>query len=892
MRVIRATVRIIRWLTSLAVLAAFLAGTPYLLFRFTGTPLPRSAPSWRALQSFLVSPLTDSAIIRVLADAVWLLWIIFALSVIIEAAALVLGRSAPRIPGIAPVQALAAAIVGATIITFFSSVQTRSLAPPLAAQPIATATPSPGPVGGTATNEPVLSVNTTAVTRPREAAPQAQHRPRIHRVTEGETLWGISTLHVPDPGNEQEIYRYSNEIYQLNVGKPQPDGEKLENPDLIKPGWVLLLPAQPGGHAQAAGHRHPPAHSPAARRSESPETPTNPSPGRAASPTPRPSPQHKTAVQSKQGGQNPAPRHDGAVDLPSGTIIAGSLAAAIALAVAAGRMYRRRWRRPEPVPGTAPADPPPGPALRQVLQTRQPGLEDNPCELEPNGLPRRTGPSGETVPAAIRDDGTNVDLDLARAPGTGITGSGADAAVRALAVSLLARRTSHQDQVMFCGARAREALSPDGDVPGLSQLPPDDALGQLEAEILHRRRLLDAADIDTLDDYRVTDPDEPLPTIVAIADPGETDSARLTAVLELGQPLGVTAILLGTWPTGANIEVADDARVTQASEHLSELEGARMYQLAPSESSEVLAALAAADGGDQPQDEPETPPRPLAATPPESDRDGGPDRAAELSVLGVFQLLAGSEVIAKGMRRKAAELLTYLAVHPDGATTPVLLDTLWPDTSPERAGPLLHAATTNVRSLLRTATGTPEAPFIVRVGDHLRIDTHVIGCDLWRFRSALAGAAEAPDDASRRATLESAVALWRGDLADGMDPLWIEEHRETLRRDAVDALALIATLSENDEPEHALAVLERAITIDRYQEALYQRIMTIQAALGRKDAARRTYQLLETRLVDLEVEPDESTASLLTQILNGEHPGNPSTKIILPNGSIRFPRPR
>lgn len=293
-----------------------------------------------------------------------------------------------------------------------------------------------------------------------------------------------------------------------------------------------------------------------------------------------------------------------------------------------------------------------------------------------------------------------------------------------------------------------------------------------------------------------------------------------------------------------------------------------MFQLAPGEAAELLAPLATASDAARPSDPAAGQPRllPAPATEPEPD-----DLATHLSILGPFQLHAGGELIAKGLRRKAAELLTYLAVHRDGATSEAILEALWPDTAIERAAPILHAATANIRKILRDVTGVPEAGFIVRVGEHLRIDAHLVDVDLWRFQAELASAARAPDDEARQASLCAAADLWRGDLADGIDAVWIEEFRETLRRDGVDTLARLAQLSEHQTPEQALAFLERAISIDRYQEALYRRIMRTQAHLGRPDAVRRTYQLLESRLTELEAEPDEATAQLLRQLLHSRN---------------------
>lgn len=59
-----------------------------------------------------------------------------------------------------------------------------------------------------------------------------------YRVDAGDTLWEIAAEELGDP------LRYA-EIVDLNVGRPQPDGEALQDPDLIRPGWVLELPATP-----------------------------------------------------------------------------------------------------------------------------------------------------------------------------------------------------------------------------------------------------------------------------------------------------------------------------------------------------------------------------------------------------------------------------------------------------------------------------------------------------------------------------------------------------------------------------------------------------------------------------------------------------------------------
>jgi len=64
-------------------------------------------------------------------------------------------------------------------------------------------------------------------------------------VAPGDTLWDVAAEHLGDGS------RYP-EIVALNAGVPQPDGDTLTNPDLIRPGWILTLPSAAAGTAMAS----------------------------------------------------------------------------------------------------------------------------------------------------------------------------------------------------------------------------------------------------------------------------------------------------------------------------------------------------------------------------------------------------------------------------------------------------------------------------------------------------------------------------------------------------------------------------------------------------------------------------------------------------------------
>ena len=71
------------------------------------------------------------------------------------------------------------------------------------------------------------------------------------------------------------------QIFNLNVGRLQPNGERLENPRVIEPGWILQLPADAAGPGVRFGPLPGPAPSPTASASHRPSRP-----GSAGAPAP------------------------------------------------------------------------------------------------------------------------------------------------------------------------------------------------------------------------------------------------------------------------------------------------------------------------------------------------------------------------------------------------------------------------------------------------------------------------------------------------------------------------------------------------------------------------------------------------------------------------------
>ena len=292
--------------------AVLLAGLPWGLGRLAGSPLPGHWPGWQQVREFWASPLSGGTAITVLAGAAWLLWAVFAVAVIAEVTAAACGRPVPRLPAIAPVQALAATLAGTVVITALHLPRTaaRAAQPPHAVLTATVTTAGPVLPGGAAAGGDLPGIAGrfpgNAGDRPRiswldaarAAGTSGRARPddRVHTVVAGDNLWDLARTYL---GSGDRWH----EIYDLNRGRPQPGGGTLTDPARIYPGWDLLIPAagphpphgrgNPPGASRPARHparrRRPPAAHPARPAARTRRAAPRPPGGRAhASTSPRP----------------------------------------------------------------------------------------------------------------------------------------------------------------------------------------------------------------------------------------------------------------------------------------------------------------------------------------------------------------------------------------------------------------------------------------------------------------------------------------------------------------------------------------------------------------------------------------------------------------------------
>ncbi|WP_425759426.1 AfsR/SARP family transcriptional regulator [Micromonospora sp. DT231] len=558
---------------------------------------------------------------------------------------------------------------------------------------------------------------------------------------------------------------------------------------------------------------------------------------------------------------------------------------------------------PDPSPGI---DPPPDEAVVDADSDPADAADDETSKLTAH----------ETQPPIPAPDRPLI--EVWPSAGLGLIGPGAEAAARGVLVSALAAGgpddPNSRHHVVIAADTLATLLGTTtatlADTPrmtitsGLS-----DALTLIEEQTLHRARMCGDYEVDTIADLRDRDLiAEPVPpTMLIAARTAAHERTRIAALLTQGHRLDIHGVLLGAWPDGDTVLVAEDGSTSiikhDAKQHSCPSAVGRMSVINRSETTDLLRLLAESHTG-EPQ-----PPAPAQHTPldrlvgaahapnptPENSaaaylperRDhagnephpAGDDRPSSTGGRVDVRVLGGARIVdmdtTTPLRAKALELLVYLVVQDGDAAQDNILDDLLPDAPASKAPHRLHTYVSALRKTL-VRTGGP-ATYLTHPSRRYALNRDVLDTDLWRMRAALRDAALATTDADRTAALQRAVDAYDGTLADGFDYEWIEAYREGIRRQALDAhLALAAA---TPDPTQALTVLEAAMRHDPYAEATYHQAMRAHAALGHLEQVRSLRRALTRRLDEIDADPSEDTLRLADQLIADLRRQTPTGKL-------------
>jgi TolB-like protein/Tfp pilus assembly protein PilF len=236
--------------------------------------------------------------------------------------------------------------------------------------------------------------------------------------------------------------------------------------------------------------------------------------------------------------------------------------------------------------------------------------------------------------------------------------------------------------------------------------------------------------------------------------------------------------------------------------------------------------------------------------------------AAELTLLGGFEVrLAGRVVDLPGQKDRA--LLAILALSPGAVhSRDKLASLLWGERGDQQARDSLKHGLTRLRQCLQPVTPAP----IVADRQSVRLDAAGVTSDVATFERLLGGGTQE--------TLEQAIALYRGDLLDGIglrDPAfedWLLVERQRLRHRAEGALTeLIVQSLATGALERAAAAARRLLSLDPLRESACRALMQTHAERGETAQALKVYETLRDRLHrELAVKPEAETTRLYESI--------------------------
>ena len=861
---------VIRPVRATVATVVFLAGAPALLVSLDGNPL-RRWPSWTQVVAWFDQPnerFTSTVLAGAAVWAVWLLWAVLALLLIAELIALATRWRIPVLRLPAPLHRLVFGLAGtaAIAVTSVGQLNTGGVRPPAAVDAAeAVAVPQQALAQGPA----LIQVGNTRY---------------LYTVERHDTLSKIAKQWLGDAGRWPEICRMNKHRHFLQVGGT------LRDCDLIYPGWELRLPAdaqppqtaipgrprspRPGTVAPSPPPSNPPEapqpadpptpenHETAATpRSSSPTTPTAPDSG-----SPTDAPTRPSSSPEADGAQRPQDAdHQRGLQLTSAEWLPWSLAAAIS--AAAALVWRQRRRR----------------------YTGDPH-DDPPTHLPPSVAElRRAVARNPELPHP--DDGAPV-AALVPLPsgGVGLVGDGAAPAARATLVAALASGDpQHPDargEVVIDAATLTTLLGTE--MTTVSSWPRlhitdtlDDALTTIETQLLHRSRLLD--------EQTLTDPDEQqqpktpeaevLPPVVLIAEtPAVAAAARVKAALAAGASRQVFGVLLSEWHSGVTIDVAPDGHTTLISGQLTEPLPPRLPVLEPTTTIQTLTTLREAQTGEPPATtSPAVPATVIALHTSRNDAASQDQPAAtatpSAAVVGKAQLrVLGPPRIeditkpGRPLRAKALELAVFLACHPDGVTTRDIGEYLEPDARLSQADQRVHTNASNLRHVLgRAGTAETKNAYVIKTSGRYRLDPTTVDVDVWALRDLMRRATIATG-VRRHELLTAACELYDAPLAEGKDYEWLQPHRETVRRWGTEAHLLLAEDLLKPDPQAASDLLNQAVALDRYNEALYTKAMHARHALGDADGIRTLLRALTRVLADLDAQPSEDTIALAARL--------------------------
>lgn len=227
----------------------------------------------------------------------------------------------------------------------------------------------------------------------------------------------------------------------------------------------------------------------------------------------------------------------------------------------------------------------------------------------------------------------------------------------------------------------------------------------------------------------------------------------------------------------------------------------------------------------------------------------------------------------RGGLPKTPEFLLYLLVQGQegGCRWSDVSAAIWPDLEPEKASRFFHQTLKRLRDVIF------EAPdYIVRRDDYYQVNpVYLEWCDVLAFESLFEQAAKVTPEAALPLQLEL-IALYRGELLAGFElGEWGAAYRVSCEARFLQIVKLAGEqLLRIGSPQEALAIINRGLTLDYFQEELQRTALSIYAQLGLYDHLTAHYTELRTTFeTEFGAPPEPETEQLYQRLIAARQNG-------------------
>jgi len=246
----------------------------------------------------------------------------------------------------------------------------------------------------------------------------------------------------------------------------------------------------------------------------------------------------------------------------------------------------------------------------------------------------------------------------------------------------------------------------------------------------------------------------------------------------------------------------------------------------------------------------------------------------------------GGQIAVGFKSNKVKALLAYLCTESSNVhSRESLAGLLWPHQPNSEALSNLRFALSTLRSVIGDRTAEP--PYLTITRESIafnRSSDYWLDIEEWTWEIEKSG-----DNRAKRASLEQAIALYRGSFLDGFyiedSPAfdeWVLVTRERFSRQQRSNLHACAEICEEQgDNQRAINLAWMQLEFEPWDESAHRQLMRLMVATGQRNTALAQYESCRNLLKkELGVDPSEETIRLYERIRSG---------IIKPTGSSSSP---